>query len=131
MDQGLFAAAVALQRTAMGELRTLRERVFMREDGKALEKIGPTAFGQAVKAMLAQNFPDIGGPTVRFVCDPAAFAAGDRLDNEMDWIRAVEKVLGAKIHRAKSRTARSCATKRSGRRWTSAAAMPSTRAAST
>jgi hypothetical protein len=102
MDQGLFAAAVALQRTAMGDLRTLRERVFMREDGKALEKIGPTAFGQALRAMLNDHFPDVGPNGVRFVCDPAAFAAGDRLDNEMDWIRAVEKVLGAKIHKAKS-----------------------------
>jgi hypothetical protein len=102
MDQGLYAAAVALQRLAMGQLRTLRECVFMREDGKALEKIGPTAFGKALKAMLAQNFPDLGAHAVRFVADPAAFAAGDRLDNEMDWIRAVEKVLGAKIHRAKS-----------------------------
>jgi hypothetical protein len=102
MDQGLFAAAVAQQRLAMGELRTLRECVFMREDGKALEKIGPTAFGQALKAMLSQHFPDLSGNAVRFVADPAAFAAGDRLDNEMDWIRAVEKVLGAKIHRAKS-----------------------------
>jgi hypothetical protein len=102
MDQGLFAAAVALQRLAMGELRSLRERVFMREDGKALEKIGPSAFGQALKAMLAQHFPDVGGHAVRFVADPAAFAAGDRLDNEMDWIRAVEKVLGAKVHKARS-----------------------------
>lgn len=102
MDQGLYAAAVALQRLAMGQLRTLRECVFMREDGKALEKIGPTAFGQALKAMLSENFPDIGPHAIRFVADPAAFAAGDRLDNEMDWIRAVEKVLGAKVHRAKS-----------------------------
>jgi hypothetical protein len=102
MDQGLYAAAVALQRLAMGELRTLRESVFMREDGKALEKIGPTAFGKALRQMLAENFPDLGAHAVRFVCDPAAFAAGDRLDNEMDWIRAVEKVLGAKIHKAKS-----------------------------
>jgi stage V sporulation protein SpoVS len=54
----------------MGELRTLRERVFMREDGKALEKIGPTAFGQALKAMLAEHFPDVGPNGVRFVCDP-------------------------------------------------------------
>lgn len=102
MDQGLYAAAVAMQRLAMGELRTLRECVFMREDGKALEKIGPSAFGKALRAMLAHNFPDLGAHAVRFVADPAAFAAGDRLDNEMDWIRAVEKVLGAKVHKAKS-----------------------------
>jgi hypothetical protein len=101
MDQGLFAAAVALQRDADGRIAPLRERVFMREDGKALEKIGPTAFGKAVKAMLADHFPDVGS-WIRFVCDPAAFNAGDREDNEMDWVRAVEKVLGSKIHRAKS-----------------------------
>lgn len=104
MDQGLFAAATALQRTPMGQLRTLRECVFMREDGKALEKIGPTAFGQAVRAMLAENFPDLRPEMIRFVADPAAFAAGDRLDNEMDWILAVQGALGSgiRIHRAKS-----------------------------
>jgi hypothetical protein len=102
LDQGLYAAAVASQRTPMGQLRSLRERVFMREDGKALEKIGPTAFGLAVKAMLADHFPDVRPDWIRVVCDPAAFAAGDRLDNEMDWILAVKKALGLPIHRAKS-----------------------------
>lgn len=102
LDQGLFAAAIAQQRTAMGQLRTLRECVFMREDGKALEKIGPTAFGQALKAMLAEHFPDVSPNMIRVVCDPAAFAAGDRLDNEMDWVLAVRKVLGLPIYRAKS-----------------------------
>jgi hypothetical protein len=102
MDQGLFAAAVAQQRTPMGEIRTLRECVFMREDGKALEKIGPTAFGKAVKAMLADNFADVRPDWIRVVCDPAAFNAGEREDNEIDWIRAVEKALGLKIHKAKS-----------------------------
>lgn len=104
MDQGLFAAAVALQRTPMGQLRTLRECVFMREDGKALEKIGPTAFGKAVRAMLAEHFPDLSPNAIRFVADPAAFSAGDRLDNEMDWILAVQRAIGGgiKIHRAKS-----------------------------
>lgn len=102
LDQGLFAAGVALQRTPMNQLRTLRECVFMREDGKALEKIGPTAFGRALKAMLSQNFPDVRPDWVRVVCDPAAFNAGDRLDNEIDWVRAVEKALGLKVHKAKS-----------------------------
>lgn len=104
MDQGLFAAAVAMQRTPMGQIRTLRECVFMREDGKALEKIGPTAFGQAVRAMLGEHFPDLRPEMLRFVADPAAFAAGDRADNEHDWILAVQKALGSKIriHRAKS-----------------------------
>lgn len=102
LDQGLFAAAVALQRTPMGQLRTLRECVFMREDGKALEKIGPTAFGKAVKAMLADHFPDVRPDWIRVVLDPAGFNAGDREDNEIDWKRAVEKALGLKIHKAKS-----------------------------
>jgi hypothetical protein len=102
MDQGLFAAAVALQRDPMGNLRTLRECVFMREDGKSLQKIGPTAFGNAVKAMLAQHFPDLSASAVRVVLDPAGFNAGDREDNEIDWKRSVEKALGLTIHRAKS-----------------------------
>jgi hypothetical protein len=102
LDQGLFAAAVALQRTPMGQIRTLREAVFMREDGKALEKIGPTAFAQALKAMLSEHFPDVRPDWIRVVCDPAAFAAGDRRDNEMDWVLAVRQVLGLPIHKAKS-----------------------------
>jgi hypothetical protein len=102
LDQGLFAAGVALQRDPMNRLRTLRERVFMREDGKALEKIGPTAFGKALKAMLNEHFHDVRPDWIRVVCDPAAFNAGDREDNEIDWVRAVEKALGLKIHKAKS-----------------------------
>jgi hypothetical protein len=102
MDQGLFAAAVAMQRDAMGNIRTLRERVFMREDGKALESIGPTAFGKAVKVMLADHFPDLGANAVRIVLDPAGFNSGEREDNEIDWKRSVEKALGITIHRAKS-----------------------------
>jgi hypothetical protein len=102
MDQGLYAAAVAMQRTPMGEIRTLRERVFMREDGKALAAIGPSAFGKAVKAMLADHFPDVREDWIRVVCDPAAFNSGEREDNEIDWVRAVKKTLGLPIHKAKS-----------------------------
>jgi hypothetical protein len=102
LDQGLFAAAVALQRDGMGNLRSLRECVFMREDGKSLQKIGPTAFGKAVKTMLAENFPEVRPDWIRVVCDPAAFNADDNPDEDIDWVRSAEKALGLKIYKAKS-----------------------------
>lgn len=104
-DQGLFAAATALQRDAMGRLRTLREAVSFREEGKVLAKIGPTAFGQMCKAMLNEHFHDIRPENIRVVGDPAAWAASDREDSELDWIRAFRKELGLPVHKAKSNRA--------------------------
>lgn len=101
-DQGLFAAAVAGQRTGEAQLRTLREAVSFLEAGKTLNKIGPTAFGQMVRAMMAENFPDVHPDRVRFVGDPAAWSARDRADNEHDWILAFQRALGHKVHRAKT-----------------------------
>lgn len=101
-DQGLFASAVATQRTAEGYLRTLREAVSFIEAGKTLRKIGPTAFGQMVRAMLNDHFFDIDPERIRFVGDPAAWKASDNEDDERDWIRAFQKALGHRAHRAKS-----------------------------
>jgi hypothetical protein len=102
LDQGLFAAGAFLQRNGENQLRTLRELVQMREDGKTLMKIGPSAFGRMLKAAINEHFPDLRPEGIRVVCDPAAFAAGDRVDNEMDWVLAVRKELGLPIFRAKS-----------------------------
>lgn len=102
VDQGLFAAAVAIQRTPMGGLRTFREAVMFREDGKTLAKIGPTAAGQMVRTMIADNFPELDPDLLRVLADPAAWAADDRADAEMDWVRAFSKGLGHKVHKAKS-----------------------------
>jgi hypothetical protein len=102
VDQGLFAAAVASQRTVMGGLRTLREAVMFREDGKTLAKIGPTAAGAMVRTMIADNFPELHPDDLRVVADPAAWAAADRADHEMDWVRAFSKGLGHKVRKAKS-----------------------------
>lgn len=101
-DQGLFASAVAGQRTVDGNLRSLREAVSFLDKGKTLRKIGPTAFGQMVKAMMAEHFPDVHPDRVRFVGDPAAWKAKDNEDDERDWIRAFEKALGHKAHKAKT-----------------------------
>ena len=103
-DQGLFAAAVASQRLPMGQFRTLREAVSFRDDG-ILAKIGPTAFGQMVRAMLSEHFPDVREENIRLVGDPAAWAASDREDAELDWILAFRKAIGLKPHRAKSNKA--------------------------
>lgn len=102
VDQGLFAAAVALQRTVMGQVRTLREAVIFREEGVTLQKTGPTAFGQRARQMLNDHFPNVKPDMLRVRCDPAAFAASDRGDNEHDWILAFQKALGYKVRRAKS-----------------------------
>jgi hypothetical protein len=105
VDQGLFAAAAFTQRTMMGQLRTLAECVTFREEGNALAKIGPTAFGKRVRQMLSDRFPDAQPELVRVVLDPAAFAADDREDNEHDWVLAFKKALGLPVRRAKSNRA--------------------------
>jgi hypothetical protein len=105
VDQGLFAAAVFTQRTAMGQLRTLAEAVLMKEDGKTLRKIGPTAFGRMVRAVLDQHFPDADETLIRVVADPAAFASEEREDSELDWILPFQKALGIKVRRAKTNSA--------------------------
>lgn len=102
LDQGLFAAGVAGQRDASGRLRILREAVNFLEKGKTLRKIGARAFGEMLKAMMAEHFPDVAADRVRFVCDPAAWKAKDNEDDERDWIRSLEKALGAKVHKAKT-----------------------------
>lgn len=101
-DQGLTASAVACQRTAEGHLRSLREAVSFLQPGKVLRKIGPTAFGQMVRAMLAEHFPDVHPDRIRLVGDPAAWRARDNEDSERDWIRAFEKAVGLKAHKAKT-----------------------------
>jgi len=102
VDGGLNAAAAFTQRTLMGQLRTLDECVATAEDGNALRKLGPTAFGKMVRAKTLERFPGIQPGQVRFVGDPAMFAADDREDNELDWRRAFEKALGFKVYRAKT-----------------------------
>jgi hypothetical protein len=105
IDQGLFAAAVALQRDYNNSVRTLAEVVNTKKDDKgavSLRKVGPSAFGNRVKNMLNERFPEIGPGDIRVVADPAAFAADDREDNEQDWLLAFQKALGLKVHKAKS-----------------------------
>lgn len=101
-DQGLTAAAVACQRTAEGHFRALREAVSFLQPGRVLRKIGPTAFGQMVRAMLAEDFPDVHPDRIRLVGDPAAWRARDNEDSERDWVRAFEKAVGLKAHKAKT-----------------------------
>jgi hypothetical protein len=101
-DQGLTAAAVAGQRTVDGQLRTLREAVSFLDRDRTLRKIGPTVFGNMVRAMLAEHFPDVHPDRIRFVGDPAAWRARDNEDDERDWIRAFQKGLGHRVHKAKT-----------------------------
>jgi len=104
-DQGLTASAVASQRTVEGQFRSLREAVSFLEEGRTLRKIGATAFGQMVRAMMAEHFPDVQPDRVRFVGDPAAWRAKDNEDDERDWVRAFEKALGHKAFKAKTNKA--------------------------
>ena len=105
VDQGLFAAAAALQRDWDNAIRTLGEVVNMGRDDKGrsvLLKVGPTAFGLRVKRFLTERFPGLTPDMIRVVADPAAFSASDREDNEHDWLLAFQKALGLPVHRAKS-----------------------------
>jgi hypothetical protein len=101
-DQGLFASAAACQRTIDGHFRTLREAVAFLKPGEVLRKIGATAFGQLVRAMLNEHFFDLHPDRLRFVGDPAAWRAKDNEDEERDWIRLFEQALGHRAHRAKT-----------------------------
>lgn len=108
VDQGLFAAAVALQRDWDNAIRTLAECVNTTKGERGqtqLLKVGPTAFAKRVKRMLSEHFPDITADMIRVVADPAAFAAKDREDNEHDWLLAFQKELGLKVHKAKTNSA--------------------------
>lgn len=110
VDQGLFAAAVALQRDWDNQVRTLAEVVNTARSASgnvSLTKIGPKAFAKRVKAMLADRFPGITNDMIRVVADPAAFAAKDQdaEENERDWLLIFEKELGLKVHRAKTNSA--------------------------
>lgn len=106
IDQGLFAAAVGLQPNEYGHIRTLFEVVNLSNDRKTLLKVGPTAFGKKLRHTIITRFPGIQPEDIRFVCDPAAFAADDREDNEHDWVLACQKALSlGKIHKAKSNRA--------------------------
>jgi hypothetical protein len=102
VDGGLNAAVAFCQRTIMGELRTLDECVATSEDGNAIRKIGPTAFGKMVRQKMLERFPGIQPGQIRFVGDPAMFTANDREDNELDWRRPFEKAVGHRVHRAKT-----------------------------
>lgn len=101
LDQGLNAAAAFTQRTPDMGLRTLRELVNYRDDGK-LAKIGGKAFGQMLKATINEHFPDLHPEMVRIVCDPAAWIASDNEDQQMDWVKIVAAELGLPIFKAKS-----------------------------
>lgn len=106
IDQGLFAAAVGLQRDEYGNIRSLFEVVNLSDDRKRLLKVGPTAFGWKLRNAIIERYPAIEKEDIRFVCDPAAFAAGDREDNEHDWVLACQAALNlGKIHKAKSNRA--------------------------
>jgi hypothetical protein len=80
----------------------LREAVNFLEPGKTLRKIGPTTFGQMVKAMLNEHFHDLMPDRVRVVGDPAAWSARDRDDDEHDWVLTFKAALGLPAHKAKT-----------------------------
>jgi len=106
IDQGLYAAAVACQRTDQGQFRSLMEVANLAAKSKALLKVGPSAFGKKLRQALLDHFPGITPDDVRFVCDPAAFAAKDREDSEHDWVLACQKALNfGRIYKAKSNVA--------------------------
>lgn len=103
IDQGLFAAAVGLQRNEYGQIRTLFEVVNLSDNSKTLLKVGPTAFGRKVRAKILSRFPDIDEDDLYLVGDPAMFAAKDRQDSEQDWRLACQAAIGmGRIHKAKS-----------------------------
>lgn len=102
VDQGLYAAAVALQRTTSNQIRTLGEVVNLDDKGKSLRKVSAKAFGKRVKLFLTERFPGLEPDMIRVVIDPAAFGAPDREDSDEDWALAFQAALGLKVYKAKS-----------------------------
>jgi hypothetical protein len=102
LDQGLFAAGTFLQRDFDNQLRTLREVVHIREGGSDAAEDRADRVRRRAESGDQRAFPRSEPDQIRVVCDPAAFVAGDREDNEFDWVRAVKKALGLPIYKAKS-----------------------------
>lgn len=102
VDGGLTPAAVIGQRTSLNQIRVLAEFVFGAQftegDEAQLDQVGPTAFGEGLKAYLADNFPDneIGNVWV----DPSS-AAGEaaRGEEESSWRKRFAKALGVRVRR--------------------------------
>lgn len=91
-DGGGTPAAVIGQKMPDGQLRVIDEVVIMSPDqdkGEMLARIGPTAFGREVRAVLNERYPDA---TVGAVwSDPAAGYGGD--DDDLAWRDAFAKAL--------------------------------------
>ena len=105
LDQGQFPAAVAGYRNELGQWRALSCRANLAPDGRSLLKIGAAAWGRRVKSWLLDLWPDLRKDQVRFVGDPAMFAANDRPDDDYDYRIILQNALGWPIHRAKTNKA--------------------------
>ncbi|MGF7151313.1 hypothetical protein FHS96_004976 [Sphingomonas zeicaulis] len=125
LDGGLTPAAVAGQRTSLGDLRVLGELAVFAEEGETLGKAGATRFGQALRAWLVDKFPhhyrpgegDLrghnGGPRliddefdrnvlIEFWCDPSAKDGTDNSGNEKSWMEIVAGIIGYRIRPART-----------------------------
>lgn len=103
IDGGYTAAAVFLQRTALGGIRTLGEVVNRSRDGKGILAWSGETFGKMVRQAMLERFPGIRDDQVRIVCDPAAFKGKDSPQDAKDWVRSVKNAINmGPIHKAKS-----------------------------
>lgn len=113
MDAGLTPAAVLTQRTSLGQLRVLSEFAVFPGDEEMMTGVGPTRFGQALKAFIIGKYPeawavrdlqgarlgdDDGG--IEFWCDPSARDGTDKSSNEKSWLEVVAGQLGRRIRPA-------------------------------
>ncbi|NIJ34328.1 hypothetical protein [Sphingomonas oligoaromativorans] len=127
LDAGLTPAAVICQRDSLGKLRVLSELVVIAAPDQMIGKAGPTRFGQALRAFLAEHYPHHyqpatsgrlrrggmghnGGPElddleeerIRFICDPAGQDGTDKSGNEESWLEIVQAVIGYRLRPARS-----------------------------
>lgn len=96
-DAGLTPAALLGQIMPDGQLQVLDEIVIHLEEEDQLERVGPRAFGRALKALLASRYP---GLEVTGGCDPAGAAGTDGSREDRSWMQQVSLESGVRFRPA-------------------------------
>lgn len=94
IDAGLTPAASFRQLMPSGQQRTIDELVSPPDSG-----IGPTGFGQMLRAKMNNDFPNVPTSLVRFFADPASFDGGSKDGKDPAWVVTCSKALRSPIGR--------------------------------
>lgn len=92
IDAGLTPAASFRQLMPSGQQRTIDELVSPPDSG-----IGPTGFGQMLRAHMNTHYAGVPTNLVRFFADPAAFDGGSKDGKDPAWVVTCSKALRSPI----------------------------------